>query len=91
MEGLGRNGPFSGVASESGKGQAFHDARDIDVRDQTHFAKVPFTFPVLAFSKVPTTLFPAQDFSCTVDLETFGNAFSRLASGDVFSHRRARP
>jgi hypothetical protein len=55
-----------------------------------HFAQVTLTLPVLALGKVTTTLFPAQNFAGSSDLEAFCDALSRFTAGYFLSHRGAR-
>jgi hypothetical protein len=70
--------------------QIFHDAVNINGGYCRDFAQVTLTLPVLAFSKVTTTLFPAQNFAGSSDLEAFGDALSRFTAGYFLSHRGAR-
>ena len=57
---------------------------------QSHFSQVTLTLPVLAFGKVTTTLFPAQNFAGSSDLEAFRDALSRFTAGYFLSHRGRR-
>ncbi len=75
-----------GIAS--GEGQALHDARHVDMGDGGDLAEVALAFAVLAFCEVTAALFAAQDLTGTGDLEPFGDALPRFASGDFLSHRR---
>ena len=84
----GRNWPIRGVRSV--ERQVFHDAMHITGGYQSHFTQVTLTLPVLAFGKVTTTLFPAQNFAGSSDLEAFRDALSRFTAGYFLSHRGPR-
>lgn len=86
--GNGRVAVFTGLGSV--ERQIFHDAMHITGGYQSHFAQVTLALPVLAFRKVPTTLFPAQNFAGSSDLEAFRDALPRLATGYFLSHRGRR-
>ena len=88
-EGLAGNGHLlRGVRSV--EWQIFHDAVNITGGYQGYFAQVTLALPVLAFRKVPTTLFPAQNFAGSSDLKAFRDALPRLATGYFLSHRGRR-
>jgi hypothetical protein len=70
--------------------QILHDATNINGGYGGHFAQVTLALPILAFRKVTATLFPAQNFAGTSDLEAFRDALSRLAAGYFLSHRGRR-
>lgn len=70
--------------------QVLHDAVNINGGYQGHFTQVTLALPVLAFSKVTATLFPAQNFAGSSDLEAFRDALSRFTAGYFLSHRGRR-
>lgn len=84
---VGRNGQYGGGSVEW---QVFHDAMHINGGYQSHFAQVAFALPVLAFRKVTATLFPAENFTGSSDLEAFRDALSRFTAGYFLSHRGRR-
>jgi hypothetical protein len=70
--------------------EVFHDAMNITGGYQGHFTEVALTLAVLAFGKMSTTLFPAQNFAGSSDLEAFRDALSRFTAGYFLSHRGRR-
>jgi hypothetical protein len=70
--------------------EVFHDAVNITGGYQGYFTEVALALAVLAFGKMSTTLFPAQNFAGSSDLEAFRDALSRFTAGYFLSHRGRR-